>query len=142
MYASREDMVLAFGELECVSLTDRDFTGQIDDAVMTAKLTQASAEIDGYLAGRYPLPWTDTPRVLTGRCCDIARYLMCGAGTQMTEEVRLRYEDAVRYLERVADGRITLGRSPGGEVVRSGTGARFVSNGRAFGRDETGGGGF
>ncbi len=33
MYATRADMVLQFGEGECISLSDRDFTGQIDDEV-------------------------------------------------------------------------------------------------------------
>lgn len=56
MYANREDMVRAFGERECVSLTDRSYTGQIDDDVLNGALTQASAEIDGYLCGRYPVP--------------------------------------------------------------------------------------
>ncbi|HIE4894535.1 TPA: phage protein Gp36 family protein, partial [Yersinia enterocolitica] len=52
MYATRQNMVDAFGEKECVALTDRNFTGQIDDHVIVVKLTQASAEIDSYLAGR------------------------------------------------------------------------------------------
>lgn len=143
MYATRSDMVLAFGERECVSLTDRAFTGNIDDEVLDGALNRASAEIDSYLAGRYPVPWSDTPRILVGRCCDIARYLLCGAGTQMTEEVRLRYEDAIRYLERVADGRITLGKMPDGQVVQqTSSGARFQSAGRAFDRGSTGGGAF
>ena len=51
MYANREDMVRAFGERECVSLTDRNYTGQIDDDVLNGALVQASAEIDGYLCG-------------------------------------------------------------------------------------------
>ncbi|AYC19820.1 hypothetical protein DZA65_02942 [Dickeya dianthicola] len=143
MYATRDDMVLAFGERECVSLTDRDFAGEIDDDVLTGALTRASAEIDSYLAGRYPVPWNDTPRILVGRCCDIARYLLCGAGTQMTDEIRERYNDAIRYLERVADGRITLGRLPSGDVVQpSGISTTFASAGRCFGRDSTGGGAF
>ncbi|WP_304168581.1 gp436 family protein [Lonsdalea britannica] len=142
MYAARDDMVMAFGERECVSLTDRDFTGNIDDAVLNNALERASAEIDSYLAGRYPVPWPDAPRVLVGRCCDIARYLLCGAGTQMTEEIRARYEDVIRYLERVADGRISL-RLPDGQVAQSSSsGARFQSAGRAFDRDATRGGAF
>ncbi len=28
MYATRQDMVDAFGERECIALTDRNFTGQ------------------------------------------------------------------------------------------------------------------
>lgn len=143
MYATRADMVLAFGEKECVSLTDRSFTGDIDDEVLTGALNRASAEIDSYLVGRYPVPWPDTPGVLIGRCCDIARYLLCGADKQMTEEVRTRYEDAVRYLERVADGRHGLGRTSDGQIVQqTSSGARFQSSGRAFDRDATGGGAF
>ena len=142
MYANREDMVRAFGERECVSLTDRNYTGQIDDDVLNGALVQASGEIDGYLCGRYPVPWADEPRVLVGRCCNIARYLLCGSETQMTAEIRERYEDTVRYLEKVASGRINLGRTTTGEVVKSGTGARMVSGGRVFGRDQTGGGSF
>ncbi|WP_038914147.1 gp436 family protein [Dickeya zeae] len=143
MYAQTADMVLAFGERECVSLTDRAFTGEIDDEVLTGALTRASAEIDSYLAGRYPVPWNDTPRILVGRCCDIARYLLCGSSTQMTDEIRERYSDAIRYFERVADGRITLGRSPSGDVVQpSGTSTTFTSAGRRFGRDSTQGGAF
>ncbi len=143
MYATRDDMVHAFGEKECVSITDRDFTGSIDDVVMDGALTRASAEIDSYLVGRYPVPWSDTPGVLVGRCCDMARYFLCGSGTQMTEQIRERYEDAVRYLERVADGRHGLGRTSDGQVVQqTSSGARFQSSGRAFDRDATGGGAF
>lgn len=142
MYATRQDMVDAFGERECISLTDRDFTGQIDDHVMDVKLTQASAEIDSYLAGRYPIPWPDTPGILVGRCCDIVRYLLCGAGTQSTDEIRERYEDARRYFEKVAAGTITLGKLPNGEVVESTERVRFSSAGRNFGRDSTNGGAF
>ncbi len=61
MYANREDMVRAFGERECVSLTDRNYTGQIDDDVLNGALVQASAEIDGYLCGRYPVPGLMSP---------------------------------------------------------------------------------
>ena len=75
MYATRDDMVKAFGERECIAITDRDLTGLIDDDVMSAALSQASAEIDGYLCGRYPVPWSDEPRVLVGKCCNITRYL-------------------------------------------------------------------
>lgn len=142
MYATRDDMVRQFGETECIALSDRDYTGEIDDDVLNGGLERATATIDSYLAGRYPVPWTDTPGILTGKCCDIARYELTGAETQNTEEIRQRYEDAIRYLERVADGRITLGRLPDGSVAQGGTVSRFSSNGRVFGRSETDGGAF
>lgn len=141
-YASRGDMVKAFGETECVALSDRNYTGAIDDDVLNGGLVRASARIDSYLSGRYPVPWTDTPGVLVGTCCDIARYELTGAETQNTEEIRKRYEDAIRYLEGVAAGRITLGRMPDGSVAQGSNQARFTSSGRLFGRDETNGGAF
>lgn len=141
-YASRDDMVRAFGESECIALTDRNYTGAIDDDVLSGGLERASARIDSYLAGRYPVPWTDTPGILVGICCDITRYELVGADTQPTEEIRTRYEDAVRYLERVADGRITLGRMPDGSVAQGSNPTRFTSAGRVFGRGETNGGAF
>lgn len=142
-YASRDDMVKAFGQDECIALTDRDFTGAIDDAVLAGGLERASARIDTYLASRYPVPWADTPGVLIGTCCDIARYELTGASTQNTDEVRERYRDAVRFLESVSAGRVTLGRLSDGSVADgSGSRARFTSSGRQFGRNETGGGAF
>ena len=67
---------------------------------------------------------------------------MSGAQTQVTEEIRDRYRDAIRYLEQVAKGTVSLGRLPNGDVVPSGTRVKFSSNGRAFGRDSTDGGAF
>ncbi|MGK3122910.1 gp436 family protein [Candidatus Pantoea formicae] len=141
-YASRDDMVKAFGESECIALTDRSYTGVIDDDVLNGGLERASARIDTYLASRYPVPWTDTPGVLVGTCCDIARYELTGASTQNTDEIRDRYREAIRFLESVAAGRATLGRLSDGSVAESSNRARFTSGGRQFGRDETGGGAF
>ena len=59
MYATRDDMVRQFGETECIALSDRDYTGEINDDVLNGGLERATATIDSYLAGRYPVPWTD-----------------------------------------------------------------------------------
>ena len=141
-YASRADMEKTFGEKECIALTDRDFTGVINDDVLNGGLQRASAKIDTYLASRYPVPWNDTPGVLVGTCCDIARYELTGADTQNTDEIRNRYREAIRFLESVSAGRATLGRLPDGSVAEGSNGARFTSGGRQFGRGETGGGAF
>lgn len=141
-YASRADMVKAFGEDECIALTDRNFTRVIDDEVLSGGLMRASARIDTYLASRYPVPWTDTPGVPVGTCCDIARYELTGASTQSTDEIRDRYREAIRFLESVAAGRATLGRLSDGTVAEGSNRARFSSSGRLFGRDETNGGAF
>jgi hypothetical protein len=38
MYATRDDMVRQFGETECIALTDREYTGEIDDDVLNGGL--------------------------------------------------------------------------------------------------------
>ncbi|EOF5361566.1 phage protein Gp36 family protein [Salmonella enterica] len=54
----------------------------------------------------------------------------------------MRYEDAIRFLEKVAAGKIGLGRTADGEPVKAGSQMRFISGTRQFGRDATRGGAF
>lgn len=142
MYATQDDMVKTFGERECVSLTDEEMTGNVGAEVMSNALQRASAEIDGYLVGRYSLPFADGARILTGRCCDIARYHLATTYKIATQEIQARYDDAIRFLEKVAEGRISLGRSDNGQVIQSSSQMKFGSSKRQFGRDSTRGGAF
>lgn len=106
MYASIADMIERFGETEIVELTDLEHTGEVVVDVAERALTDATAEIDGYLAARYRLPVTDTPRVLSVLCTDIARYrLQKGVAT---DQARQRYEDALGTLKQIARGEINL----------------------------------
>ncbi|PKG72986.1 DUF1320 domain-containing protein, partial [Shewanella sp. GutCb] len=74
VYASSAQMVARFGEDELVSLTDRDGTaGAIVARVLDVALNDATALINGYLAGRYTLPLPTPPAMLERLCCDIAR---------------------------------------------------------------------
>lgn len=108
-YATKANMIARFGEPEVIALTDRDGLGVVDNTVLDGALAEADAEIEPYLASRYSLPLTSVPKILTGFACDIARYRLCGAGVTETEEVRNRYKDAVKFLESVSSGKLTLG---------------------------------
>lgn len=138
MYATRDDMVKRFGEKEVIVLTDREYTGQIDDVVLTEALASAGVEIDGYIGGRYPLPLETPPKILCGYTCDIARYRLCGSGTRMTDDIRDRYRDAVRFLELAATGKVTLGGMPGGGPAPVDNPVQFESGGRVFARQGAG----
>lgn len=135
MYATRDDMVSRFGEKEVIALSDRDYAGQVDEAVLGAALAAAGVEIDGYLGGRYALPLATPPKILTGYACDIARYRLCGSGTQLTEDIRDRYRDAVRFLELAAAGKVTLGGMPGGGPAPVDHTVQFATGTRVFARD-------
>lgn len=135
MYATLTDMVARFGEREVIALTDRDMASVIDETVLGEALATASTEIDGYIGGRYPLPFGEPPRVLAGYACDIARYRLCGSATLLTDDIRDRYRDAVKFLELVAAGKVTLGGMPAGGVAQPTLTVQFHNGGRVFGRE-------
>jgi phage gp36-like protein len=110
IYATVADFVSAFGEEETIELSNLDDPAaeDIEELVIDAALETASADIDSYLrSAGYALPLTELPRVLVGRCNDIARYKLDRNRTR--EEVRLRYLDAMAWLKDLAKGTASLG---------------------------------
>jgi phage gp36-like protein len=75
----------------------------IDQAVAAA-----NAMVDSYVFVNHPegsIP--STPPSLVSVACDIARYLLWV--TNPPAGVSARYEAAIQYLEKVADGKVSLG---------------------------------
>lgn len=107
-YAAQQDMVERFGADELIQLTDRATppSGAIDATVVSRALTDADAEINGYLAGRYTLPLLTVPTVLKRLACDMARYYLYD--DHATEQVTQRYKDAVKFLMGVTRGDVKL----------------------------------
>ena len=126
-YATVEDMVARFSELEVIQLTDRNQDGLIDEDVAAVALADATAEIDAYL-GRFKRP-----------CCDIARYRLTAAnGVLITDEIRNRYKiDVLDLLRAMAKGEVQLGVDDSGEEVAAGEDGIVFVNGKnkVFGRD-------
>jgi len=108
-YAVLQDLIDRYGQTEILELTDRDQSGQVDEAVAQKALDDAAAEVDGYLGGRYELPLDSPPPVLSRLTSDIARYRLYD--NLAPDEVRNRYEDAVKFLRAVSEGKISLGAS-------------------------------
>lgn len=107
-YATPQDLIARFGHDEVEQLSDigRPRTGEIVASTLEVALADASAEIDGYLAARYPLPLGTAPALLTVFACDIARYRLMS--TRADERVTDAYQAAVSYLRAVAMGKIAL----------------------------------
>lgn len=105
-YATLTHLIDRFGEQELIQLSDREGSGVVDQGVVSVALAEADAEIDSYLFGIYALPVQTTPPVLVRVACDIVRYRL--ATDTPLEEVRTRYEDARRWLERLASRQTLL----------------------------------
>lgn len=129
LYATTQDMIDSFGEEELIRLTDMPAApGVIDMAALGRALDRASAEIDGYVASRYPQPFSPVPRILIGVACDLARYRLMGVGGRLvSDEGRDRHKDAIKLLGMIADGKVKLGADATGEVTEFRDGVQFVA---------------
>ena len=114
-YANQADLVARFGAEELEQLTDRSGRQDIDSVVVAARLADADALIEGYLAQRYALPVSPVPVLLKGIACDVARYLL--HGNAATEAVRTGYTDALKLLRDLSSGDAVL---PGAAAALAG----------------------
>lgn len=135
-YATLADLEARFGRAELAERTDRAGGDVIDAALVARALEDASAQIDLYIAGRYAVPVAPAPPQLVQLCADIARYRLWQPAP--SEGVRQGYEDAIRTLRDLAEGRAVLAGATPPATPAAGGPVRIDSPGRVFGRDQLG----
>ena len=123
-YATPAQVTERHGADAVLLLTDRDGDGVADTGAIERALADASAEIDTYLAAKYQLPLSETPSVLTRLAADIAVYRLAVSADRRIEEHRVRYDDAVKLLVRIAKGEASLGLASPAAPSRSWTQSR------------------
>lgn len=129
-YATLTDLISRFGENETVQLTDRTGNSAVDAAVVAQALADIDALIDGYLSGRYPVPLSPVPPVLTSYACDLARARLYTDAVPDT--IQKRADDAVKFLSLVGQGKLSLGVQP--EPTSDNT-VMFSAGQKVFGRE-------
>ena len=91
--------------------------------IVEQAIADADAEIDGYLAKRYKVPFGKTPQVINKFAKDIALYNMVsrkGVDENDREKTYLtRYNAAIAFLTKVAEGRISIGVSENNTMSNS-----------------------
>lgn len=134
-YCTLAGFTAAFpGEVVALTNLDDPAATTTDETELQQALDAATAEIDLYLARRYTLPLSTVPEVLVQFCVDIARYRL--DRNQPDEDVRQRYEDAIRALERIGDGKVDL---PIPEPTQSAGMPSYTSPTRVWGSTELSG---
>jgi len=109
-YCIQDDILNQLEESALIELTDDENTGAVVDAVVARAIADADATIDAYCQGRYSVPLSPVPEKIRQVSVDIAIYNLYSRRGDVVPEVRKdRYREAVRFLEKVADGKITLG---------------------------------
>ncbi|MCF2910796.1 DUF1320 domain-containing protein [Pseudoalteromonas sp. DL2-H2.2] len=137
MYATTDDMKTRFNDQDLILLTERENSapGEVDLTVLMQSLADASAEMNAYLAGRYQLPLSTVPQALTRICCDIARYFLSGDGAP--EHIQQRYQDAIKFLQSVNQGKVSLGIDQTGNKAETNDTAHIESAGSVFARNKS-----
>lgn len=132
MYCDLAELRTRFGLDEVNQLLDPDGTG-VDEAIAHAEIQTASAVIDSYLSGRYPLPLSVVPAILSGVCADLTRYALYR--NTVPELVKERYQSAIKWLRDVADGKANLGLSLALETPATDAAIEIKSGGNVWHRD-------
>lgn len=131
MFCTVEDMVEQFGEDEMMRASRKptDPHGQVNTEKIRRAITQAAAEIQPYLQGRYP-SLSVIPEVLRGVAMDIARYLL---NTRVDEDspIVARYKDRKKFLVDVSRGIASLGVDENNNTVEAADDLVMVSAGRS-----------
>lgn len=104
-----------------------------------AAISDACAEIDGYLAKRYSVPFRKTPKVISKFAKDISVYnLVSRTGIDESEREKTflnRYNAAIKFLLAVAKGTIDIGVEEAEGSNEAANGFKMKSSGRVFSRD-------
>ena len=106
LYYTLAEYLERFGEAEAIRITDAEGAGVPDEYVFAQAVEDASADMDAYLAGRYPLPLPSIPRVLKSVAAALVREKL--HGTFPTETVTLEADRARKLLRDLASGTAKL----------------------------------
>lgn len=110
-YTTVAEIKKAISEEIVKQLTDDDNIGEIVEANVTAAIARADAEIDGYCAVKYSVPFTTVPAVVAGLSLDMSIYYLYKRRT-VSEDVQKAYDNAIARLKDIAKGLLSLGVDP------------------------------
>jgi phage gp36-like protein len=114
-YCTLDDLKKKVPEETIVELTDDAGTGAIDQGQVDEAIEAASDEIDLYIGkvAKLPIAQDQIPPMLRSLAAELAVYHLYSRKQRELPEVRKdRYKNAVRLLEKVLDGKISIGLEP------------------------------
>ncbi|MBT2131221.1 gp436 family protein [Aliiroseovarius lamellibrachiae] len=106
-YATQDDIVTLYSE-DALYVADRDGDGVVDAEAVARALRSAGGEIDSYIGIRYTLPIPGEHELLKQFCVDISVYRLASSRDVLTEEHRTRYDDAIKHLIKIGEGKASL----------------------------------
>ena len=120
MYLSPEELLAFMPGKSVAQLTNDDPKAEKADMAKVQEAVRAAEELAaGYLRGRYALPLSTVPTLLRDVVRTIARFKLYERRpeSKMPDTVLETYKAAVKTLEQIRSGRITLGVAATAEPV-------------------------
>ncbi|NMC74375.1 MAG: DUF1320 domain-containing protein [Geobacteraceae bacterium] len=118
------------------ALTDDSLAGTADWAVLADAIADADAEIDAWAGGRYAVPFSPVPDVIRKIAADIAIYNLFSRRDTDPPDVRKdRYRNAVKLLESIAKGTVSIGRAENSAQKDAGDCPRAAAPDPVFSRE-------
>mgnify|MGYP001559306276 FL=1 len=139
-YSTLTDLKKLIPEITIIQLTDDENIGAVNQSRVDEAIAQADAEIDSYCGGRYAVPFTTVPDIAKKISVDIAIYNLYSRRVESLPETRAdRYKNAIRQLEGIAKGLVSIGEQPEPPAPDTGgTQINVTSNDRVFTRETLG----
>jgi len=118
-----------------------DDVADADEALLriTEAINDADGLINGYLVQRsYSLPLNPIPRLVTNWSRDITRYFLHKdrLSAESTDPILRNYKDALKMLQQVVDGKLSLGAQDPIVENPSSIDVHFESDPKVFSRNE------
>ena len=112
-YCTKLDIEKMLPADDVTNLTDDEGTGAQVASRVSEAIAQADAEIDSYCGGRFTVPFTTVPDIVKKCSVDIAIYNLYSRRVESIPDTRSeRYRNAIRQLEGIAKGIISIGEDP------------------------------
>ena len=109
LYCSQDDLNITPEDLAELTTETGD---QADPVVVSSAIADASARIDSYCGGRYQVPFDPAPEFIRRLAKPMAAYFLYLRREAVPEAREAAYKDAVKVLERIAEGKAIV---PGAE---------------------------
>ncbi len=103
---TQSELQSRLGADDLARLSNRD--GAEDPQAIIIALSDAEAEILGYVRLVAPLPLVDVPEILKRITAVVARYNLWRRDTPADHPAYIAYKDSVRELQAIASGQIAL----------------------------------
>ena len=138
-YCTKSDILNQVEEEILIGLTDDEDLGSVDDDVVTRAIADADSTVDAYCQGFYTVPLSPVPDKIRQISVDIAIYNLFSRRDDTAPEIRKdRHREALRFLEKVAGGKVELGSATPAPNTTGKT-VEIESSDRIFSRDKMSG---